>query len=203
MCVCGGEDPSPYAVQSASCPSGKDRWVWGLCFLAWLESKDSCGKGRTLTWNKQRQPASATTAKAEGKKKAPKVALIATYDPRLPSTSNTIKKKIFIKFGTLTQETDAKTNTEKSVVIYKPTVPNQFPVHEPHPQHVFDLCKIKRCNACNHSNTCDLCLSMGRADVKIRHHWHTWREGNVIYVLKWTEHPKDPYVGSTRNLKKR
>jgi len=144
------------------------------------------------------------------KKKLKKLAWVTTYDPRVPSKSQIIKRNLQLLY------TDSINRTifpPKSIIsadrrrrnlseIYKPTVPNRFPFHGPLQQPGFYRCKNK-CDTCAHAE--DITFFVSPWDGRT---WHirqhiTCTTENVIYVLKCKLHPQELYIGSTKNLKRR
>eukprot|EP00745_Piridium_sociabile_P015180 TRINITY_DN22393_c0_g1_i4.p1 TRINITY_DN22393_c0_g1~~TRINITY_DN22393_c0_g1_i4.p1 ORF type:complete len:282 (-),score=17.02 TRINITY_DN22393_c0_g1_i4:268-1113(-) len=92
------------------------------------------------------------------KKKHKKIAWVTTYDPRVPSKCEIIKQNLHLLYSD-TRNKDifprgiiisAEKRRQNLGEIYKPSVPNLFPVHGPLLKPGFYICSAKRCDTCAH-----------------------------------------------------
>ena len=139
-----------------------------------------------------------------------KIAWVTTYDPRVPSKSNIIRKNINILHSSpLNKEIFPKNSLiaadrrRRNIgEIYKPTIPRRHVYHGPKEENGYFLCK-KKCDTCKHSEESKSFRSLwdGRKwKIKDKLSCST---PNVIYLIECKLHPDFLYVGSTINLKKR
>ena len=108
-------------------------------------------------------------------KKKKKLAWVTTYDPRLPSKSEIIRKNLPLLY---TNPENKNVFPRKTIIaadrrrknlaeIYKPTVPKRFVQHGPRNKSGFFTCSAKRCDTCSHSEeTYSMKSPLGREDLE-------------------------------------
>ena len=136
---------------------------------------------------------------------------MTTFDPRLPSKSEIIRrnlpilhadpqnKELFPKSTVISADKKRKNIAQ----IYKPTIPRRFVIHGPENSRGFFKCSATHCDTCRHGSFTDSVTSAwDNRRWQIKQHL-TCTTPNVIYLIQCQIHPEAQYVGCTNNFKKR
>ena len=145
------------------------------------------------------------------KKKGKKVAWVTTFDPRLPSKSEIIRRNMPLLYANPVNKEyfpknliiSADRRRKNLAEIYKPTVPRRYMEHGPQQEPGYFPCRAKRCDTCRHGRVFKSFQSPWDARWwRVRQHLDC-RSDNVVYLLKCKIHPTKWYTGSTVNLRSR